>query len=204
MKSLYEILLAKVYSEPLSVGLAASILKVSRKTILNWIYQGIIRGVFKTEGGHYRIWPVYLAEYIKKQDSKIPFKYIDHRTTGVVIADTNIDLLQRLKLKIELALEKADVRITNNIFEAGWLIGSLNPKFIILAVDNFGLNPLEVVKKQSVSKNSNSRTVVAIVGAAKETVLNHSIPKDVFICYRTNSEQMGEEVLNLFLKYNKI
>ena len=55
--------LATVYRKPMSVGLVAKVCRVSKKTVLNWIYRDALKA-FTTYGGHYRIWPGDLKEFI--------------------------------------------------------------------------------------------------------------------------------------------
>jgi excisionase family DNA binding protein len=61
-----------IYRKPLSVGQVAEICRVSKKTVLNWIYDGALKA-FTTYGGHYRVWPVNIKKFLDQTRMDIPF-----------------------------------------------------------------------------------------------------------------------------------
>ena len=65
-----------VYRKPLSVGMVAKVCRVSKKTVLNWIYRDAMKA-FTTYGGHYRIWPGDLKKFLAKAGIDVPFQFVD-------------------------------------------------------------------------------------------------------------------------------
>src|SRR5258708_18417396 len=75
-----------VYRKPLNVGLVAKICRVSKKTVLNWIYKEALKA-HTTYGGHYRIWPSDLKNFLTKSGIDVPFNFVDDRQTTFLIVD---------------------------------------------------------------------------------------------------------------------
>ena len=87
---------AVVYRKPLNVGLVAKICQVSKKTVLNWIYRDALKA-FTTYGGHYRVWPGDLREFIVRSGLDVPFNCVDERQTLFLIVDDDREFRSELK-----------------------------------------------------------------------------------------------------------
>src|SRR5512135_3292623 len=96
------------YKKPLSVGQVADICRVSKKTVLNWIYDGALKA-FTTYGGHYRIWPANVKKFLDSAGMDIPFDFIDDRTTHILIIDDDEGYSQMLREAIVAELPTVDV-----------------------------------------------------------------------------------------------
>src|SRR6266446_5950305 len=77
-QSLSGLKMSMVYRKPLNVGLVAKICRVSKKTVLNWIYKDALKA-FTTLGGHYRVWPGDLKKFLTKAGIDVPFHFVDDR-----------------------------------------------------------------------------------------------------------------------------
>jgi len=149
-----------VFRKPLSVGQAAKICRVSKKTVLNWIYRDALKA-FTTFGGHYRIWPGDLKAFLVKSRMDIPFEYIDERQTSFLIVDDDPTYSFMLKEALLADFPQADVLVTDDGYEALLLVGERKPQIVILdlrmpKIDGFHF--LELLKERK--KDSTMRVVV--------------------------------------------
>lgn len=120
-----------VFRKPLSVGQVAKICRVSKKTVLNWIYRNALKA-FTTYGGHYRVWPGDLKSFLVKARMDIPFEYIDERQTTFLIVDDDPAYTYVLKDVLLAEFPHADVLATDDGYEALLLIGERKPQMIVL------------------------------------------------------------------------
>jgi excisionase family DNA binding protein len=121
------------YKKPLGVGQVAAICRVSKKTVLNWIYEGALKA-FTTYGGHYRIWPVNLKKFLDSSGMDIPFEYVDETATHVLIIDDEKPYAQMLKSVISAELPNVEISTTDDAYQGLVLIGEIKPHLIILDV----------------------------------------------------------------------
>ena len=150
-----------VHRKPLSVGQAAKVCRVSKKTVLNWIYRDALKA-FTTYGGHYRIWPGELKKFMYTSGMDIPFQYIDDRQTTFLIIDDDPAYTLLLKEAVCAEFRDANILTTDDGYEALLLIGERKPQIVILdlrmpKIDGFQV--LELLKKH---KKDNSMKVVVL------------------------------------------
>jgi two-component system OmpR family response regulator len=143
--------LSGIHRKPLNVGLAAKICRVSKKTVLNWIYKDALKA-FTTFGGHYRIWPGDLKEFIVKAGLDVPFQFVDERKTTFLIVDDDPIYSNLLKEALCVRFPSADVVMTDDGYEALLLIGERKPQLLLLdlrmpKVDGFQV--LELLRQRT-------------------------------------------------------
>src|SRR5258708_38523440 len=97
-QSLSGLKMSMVYRKPLNVGLVAKICRVSKKTVLNWIYRDAMKAS-RTYGGHYRVWPADLKAFLIKSGLDVPFMYEENRQTKFLIVDNDIAYTIMMKEK---------------------------------------------------------------------------------------------------------
>lgn len=140
------------YKKPLGVGQVAAICRVSKKTVLNWIYEGALKA-FTTYGGHYRVWPVNLKKFLDTAGMDIPFEFVDDTSTHILIIDDERPYSQMLKSVISAELPSVEITTTDDGFEGLLLIGEIKPRLVILdlkmpKIDGMGV--LELLRKRKV------------------------------------------------------
>jgi len=123
--------LSGIHRKPLNVGLVAKICRVSKKTVLNWIYKDALKA-FTTFGGHYRIWPGDLKDFIVKAGLDVPFQFVDERKTTFLIVDDDPIYSNLLKEALCARFPSADVVMTDDGYEALLLIGERKPQLLLL------------------------------------------------------------------------
>ncbi len=144
-----------IYKKPLSVGQVADVCRVSKKTVLNWIYEGALKA-FTTYGGHYRVWPLDLRRFVKDAGMDIQFDFVDDRRSKILIIDDDKEYTSMLKIAIEQELANAEVFSTDDGYEGLLLIGEVKPQLVILdlrmpKVDGFQV--LELLKSRKQENN---------------------------------------------------
>lgn len=153
--------LSAVYRKPLNVGLVAKICRVSKKTVLNWIYKDALKA-FTTFGGHYRIWPGDLNEFLLRSGIDVPFQYVDERKTTFLIVDDDPAYTLLLKEAICAKFSNADVIMTDDGYEALLLIGERKPHIVILDLRMPKIDGFQVLELLRARKKDNSMKVVVL------------------------------------------
>jgi excisionase family DNA binding protein len=180
------------YKKPLGVGQVASICRVSKKTVLNWIYEGALKA-FTTYGGHYRIWPVNLKRFLDASGMDIPFDYVDETVTNVLVMDEEKSYAQMLKSVISADIPGTDVTATDDLYEGLLSIGERRPHLVILNPRLPGADAahlLGLLRKRKaeygmkilvVTKNSNAEAKEQLLRDAADAVLDRSADVDVLV-----------------------
>ena len=99
--------------------------------MLNWIYKDALKA-FTTFGGHYRIWPGDLKDFIVKAGMDVPFQFVDERKTTFLIVDDDPAYSLLLKEALCSKFPVADVIMTDDGYEALLLIGERKPQLLLL------------------------------------------------------------------------
>jgi two-component system OmpR family response regulator len=151
------------HKKPLSVGQAAEICRVSKKTVLNWIYDGALKA-FTTYGGHYRIWPANLKAFLDAAGMDIPFDFVDDRTTHILIIDDDHDYSQMLKSAINAELPNVEITVTDDGYEGLMLIGDIKPQLVILDIKMPKLDGFQVLELLKTRKIDHEMKVLVVSG----------------------------------------
>ncbi len=150
-----------VYRKPLSVGVVAKICRVSKKTVLNWIYRDALKA-FTTFGGHYRVWPGDLKKFLTKSGLDVPFNFVDDRQTVFLIVDDDPAYTLLLKEAILTHFANADVITTDDGYEALLLIGERRPHIVMLDLKMPKVDGFEVLELLRPRKKDNSLKVIVL------------------------------------------
>lgn len=172
------------YKKPLSVGQVAEICRVSKKTVLNWIYDGGMKA-FTTYGGHYRVWPANVRKFLDTTGMDIPFDYVDDRTTHILVIDDDNDFSTILKSAITTELPEVEVTTTDDGYEGLMLIGELKPQLVILDIKMPKLDGFQVLELLKNRKTEQDLKVLVITGyldpatrqQLSKTIADHWIDK---------------------------
>ena len=151
------------YKKPLSVGQVAEICRVSKKTVLNWIYDGAMKA-FTTYGGHYRVWPANVRKFLDTTGMDIPFDYVEDRTTQILIIDDDYDFSTLLKTAIMAELPAVDVTTTDDGYEGLMLIGELKPQLVVLDIKMPKLDGFQVLDLLKTKRAEHDVKVLVVTG----------------------------------------
>jgi two-component system, OmpR family, response regulator len=183
------------YKKPLSVGQVAEICRVSKKTVLNWIYDGALKA-FTTYGGHYRVWPANVKKFLDSAGMDIPFDYVDDLTTHILIIDDDNDYTQMLKSAINAELPTVEVVTTDDGYEGLMLIGDIKPQLVILDIKMPKVDGFQVLELLRNRKNEHQDMKVLVISGyldaetkqqLSKTIADYSIDKltDITILIKT-------------------
>lgn len=165
-----------VHTKPLNVGLVSKICRVSKKTILNWIYKGYLP-FFQTPGQHYRIWPADLAEFITKSNMDIPFRWQETRKLVVLCIGVDTDEVQIIK-GAALAYNTNHVVLeTTDVCEACYILGEQKPKLIFIT------EPHCLTHRRAIGFYSGKCLVFLLVKDPDSVQFNFSITHGLFSGY---------------------
>jgi CheY-like chemotaxis protein len=152
---------AMVHRKPLNVGLVAKICRVSKKTVLNWIYRDALKA-FATLGGHYRIWPGDLKDFLVKNGIDVPFNYVDERQLVFLIVDDDPAYTILLKEAICSHFSNADVITTDDGYEALLLMGERRPQVVVLDLKMPKIDGFQVLELLRARKKDNAMKIVVL------------------------------------------
>lgn len=152
-----------VYRKPMNVGLVAKICQVSKKTVLNWIYKDALKA-FTTYGGHYRIWPGDLNEFIVKAGLDVPFNFVDERHTTFLVIDDDTAFTMLIKEIICSEFPNANVITTDNGYEALLLIGERKPHVVLLDLRMPKIDGFQVLELLKTRNKDHSTKIVVLSG----------------------------------------
>jgi excisionase family DNA binding protein len=190
------------YKKPLTVGQLAEICRVSKKTVLNWIYEGALKA-FTTYGGHYRVWPANVKKFLDSAGMDIPFEYVDERTTHILIIDDDLDYSQMLKSAINAELPSVEVVTTDDGYEGLLLIGELKPQLVVLDIKMPKVDGFQVLELLKNRKNDHDMKVLVVSGyldaetrqQLSKTIADYAMDKlsDINVLVRTISAIVKSE-----------
>jgi excisionase family DNA binding protein len=150
-----------VYRKPLNVGLVAKICRVSKKTVLNWIYRDAMKAS-RTYGGHYRVWPADLKAFLIKSGLDVPFMYVDDRQTKFLIVDDDMAYTILMKEAICTHFPNADVITTDDGYEALLLMGERKPHVVLLDLKMPKVDGFQVLELLRTRKKDNMLKIVVM------------------------------------------
>lgn len=150
-----------VYKKPLSVGQVADVCRVSKKTVLNWIYDGALKA-FTTYGGHYRVWPSDLRKFVIETRMDIQFDFIDDRRSRILIIDDDHEYTAVLKVAIAQELPNTEVLSTDDGYEGLLLIGEVKPQLVILDLKMPKVDGFQVLELLRSRKEENALKVLVV------------------------------------------
>lgn len=174
--------LSGVHRKPLNVGLVAKICRVSKKTVLNWIYKGALKA-FQTLGGHYRIWPADLKTFLTDSAMDVPFQFVDERRTTFLIVDDDPAYSILLKEAICTHFSNADVIVTDDGYEGLLLIGERKPQMVILDLKMPRIDGYQVLELLRARKKDNTMKVVVLSAYVDNQIrerLSKSVADDIW------------------------
>jgi two-component system, OmpR family, response regulator len=152
-----------VYKKPMNVGLVAKICQVSKKTVLNWIYRDALKA-FTTYGGHYRVWPGDLKDFIGKAGLNVPFNFVDERQTTFLVVDDDQGFALLLKEIICSEFPSANVILTDDGYEALLLIGERKPHVVLLDLRMPKIDGFQVLDLLKARKRDQTPKIIVLSG----------------------------------------
>jgi len=133
----------------------ANICGVVNQTVINWVKKGHLKA-FVTPGGQYRIYSEYLVDFLQQRKMKIPEALLPFvKGRKILIADIDKNFLQFLKEKIEQDCPDYNIFTSSNGFDAGVLIATQNPDYIIVSEN---MRDITIEKLKSLSRREDGKS----------------------------------------------
>jgi excisionase family DNA binding protein len=134
---------------------------VSERTVANWIDRNYL-AAFRTPGGHRRVDPRVLAEFLTKRGMPVPEKLIER--VSILIVEDDVQVGETMRNWLVQAGEGFDVRLVNGGVEALLTIGAQKPKLVLLDVMMPGMDGVEVCKKIKADPSFSDIDVLFVTG----------------------------------------
>jgi two-component system OmpR family response regulator len=144
----------------------ANMLGVSDQSVSNWIDAGQLAAE-RTPGGHRRIMPADLIEFLKQQGMRLPDE-LNVVPTTILIVDDEADVAEWIANLLRENCPDFRVLTANDGFDAGKIITAEHPDLVILDLYMPGLDGFEVCRRIKSDPQTQSIKVVAATAHPSE------------------------------------
>lgn len=122
----------------------AGLLGVSERTVANWIDRGHL-DAFRTPGGHRRVAPPSLVDFLEKKNIPIPEELAED--VRILIVEDDPQVARTLETALQSLPGRMDVTSIGDGISALIHIGSAKPHVVILDILMPGMDGFEVCRK---------------------------------------------------------
>ena len=140
----------------------SKICDVTKRTVILWVEKGSLPA-YKTPGGYRRILHNDLMGFLKKYNFPIPEELTIEKKIKILIIGDGKRITKSLKKIIQKKIERCDVYITSDGFEAGRIFTKLQPEVVFLDIFFLridGFNVCKLIRKYE----ENKTVIIAITG----------------------------------------
>lgn len=152
---------------------------VEPATVAYWVEKGILPA-YKTPGGHRRVTPNILAEFMETHGMPIPQGLSRERGKFKILfvddEDTILDILTTTFGKYK---DKFEIKSTGNSFEAGMLVASFSPDLVLLNLKMPGIDGFEICKKIKNAPETRRIKIIAMIGHYPANEVDKSISSGI-------------------------
>lgn len=138
--------MAKQTSRFLTTFEAAKLMGVDMGTVIDWCQQGKLTA-FKTPGGHRRITPQNLLDFLQRFKMPIPASLGQLMRLTCLIVDDQPDIRKLVERVIKSIDDSAEVDQAQDGFEAGTKLLERFPNLIVLDIGLPGINGFNICKR---------------------------------------------------------
>lgn len=122
------------------------LLRVSRRSVNNWIEKGLIEA-FRTPGGHRRVRAGDLVAFLTSSGMPVPSDLDGLARRKIVIVDDDAAQLRSYRRLLSTYATVAEVKLFDRGIDALLAIGAFNPDVVLLDIVMPGLDGLEVCRR---------------------------------------------------------
>ena len=130
------------------------------QSVSNWIDAGQLRAG-RTPGGHRRIEPKDLLEFLRKQGLAIPAELLPS-LPKVLVVDDEEAVASWVAAVIRVERPDVEVLIAHDGFSAGEIVGAEGPDVVVLDLQMPGIDGFEVCRRIKAREDTRKTTVLAI------------------------------------------
>jgi excisionase family DNA binding protein len=135
-------------------------LGVSGQSVSNWVDSGLLPAG-RTPGGHRRVEPDDLIEFLKRQNLRIPPELLPAFPT-ILIVDDEPEVTKWLSKLLSAKHPQCRILIAHDGFAAGQMVVSEHPDLVILDLYMPGIDGFEVCRRIKGDKRTRGISVLAI------------------------------------------
>jgi excisionase family DNA binding protein len=136
---------------------------VFHTTVINWVNKGKLKAHF-TPGGHRRILPADLLDFMQRFDMPIPPDLTERKKRVLIVEDDAV--VQNSLVRALKPLQGIEVQACGNGVEALMAIGRDTPELLVLDIRIPGVNGLDVCRVLHSSEQTAQIKIIAVSGEA--------------------------------------
>jgi len=137
----------------------ARMLGVAIQSVSNWIDAGQLRAG-RTPGGHRRIEPEDLLDFLRKQGLAIPVE-LQPSPPKVLVVDDEEDVVSWVATEIRAERPDIEVLVAHDGFSAGQIAGAEKPDVVVLDLRMPGIDGFEVCRRIKAWEDTRKTIVIA-------------------------------------------
>ena len=138
----------------------AEMLGVDPGSVANWVDRGLLKA-HRTPGGHRRIDPNDLRDFLRKQKMPVPSE-LGPTQVRVLIVDDEPAITQMISRAINDAHPDYDIIEAHDGFRAGTIMTTLRPEVVVLDIRMAGMDGYDVCRMIKSHEQTKSTEVIAI------------------------------------------
>jgi excisionase family DNA binding protein len=140
-----------------------ALLQVNPSSVKKWVDDGLIQA-FRTPGGHRRIRPSDLVDFLQKHRMPIPRELQEAARKRLLIVDDDTVHLKALARAFSRHSDQVEVVTTANGIDALVLVGSFHPNLVLLDIFMPGVDGLEVCRRLKTNPETRAINVIVVSG----------------------------------------
>ncbi len=157
---------------------------VEPATVAYWVEKGILQA-YKTPGGHRRVSPSNLLDFMESHGMPIPQALTRQRDIfKILIVDDEEGILDFLSIAFGKYKEKFEVKTASSGFEAGVLVASYSPDLVLLDLKMPGLDGFEICKRIKSTPETRKTKIVAMTGYYPVSDVDKMLASGVETCIK--------------------
>ncbi len=142
-----------------------TLLQVNASSVKKWVDDGRL-SAFRTPGGHRRIRPPDLIDFLEKHRMPVPRDLQETGRRRLLIVDDDVLQLRALARTLHRHADRLDVVTSSNGIDALVRVGSFQPHLVVLDIFMPGLDGLEVCRRLKASPETRAIDVVIVTANA--------------------------------------
>ena len=158
----------------------ARMLGVVVQSVSNWIDAGQLQAG-RTPGGHRRIEPEDLLDFLRKQGLAIPAE-LQPSPPKVLVVDDEEAVVSWVAAEIRAERPDIEVLAAHDGFAAGEIVGAERPDVVVLDLRMPGMDGFEVCRRIKAREDTRKTTVIAITAYPSPTVEQRILECGAEVC----------------------
>jgi len=157
---------------------------VEPATVAYWVEKGLLPA-FKTPGGHRRVSPIHLTEFMETHGMPIPPALMRQRDKyKILIVDDEELILDLLSKAFSKYQNKFEIKTASSGFEAGVLVASFSPDLVLLDLKMPGIDGFEICKRIKSTPETRKTKVIVMTGYYPISDVDRNLSSGIEFCIK--------------------